>query len=128
VDREKRQYHRLDTKIPCTVRLPEGEILSAVIVNLSAGGLKFSCGRDAVHHILPKDQRIPGQVTGVVIEIRFDLQARTEPSLTAMGRVIHSERLAQDVFHVGVQFTHIDEAAVATLKGYIDTHPSQWQD
>lgn len=129
MDREKRQYLRLDTEIPCTVRLPGADILPAVIVNLSAGGLKFSCGRDTVHHILPRDQRTPGQVAGVVIEIQFELQLPAQPRLTlnATARVIHSERLAQDVFHVGVQFIHIDAATVATLEGYIEATHSQQQ-
>jgi len=127
VDREKRQYFRLDTEIPATVRLPKGETLPVVIVNLSASGLKFSCGRDTVHQILPQDQRTPGQVTGVMIEVQFDLQLSAQPrlSLNAMARVIHSERLAQDAFHVGVQFIHIDEAELATLKSYIDANLSQ---
>jgi PilZ domain len=122
VDREKRQYFRLDTEIPGTVRLPKGEILPAVIVNLSVGGLTFSCGRDTVHQILPQDQRTPGQVTGVMIEIQFDLQppAQTRLPLDVRARVIHSERLAQDVYLVGIQFIRLDEAAVVALKGYID--------
>jgi hypothetical protein len=122
VDKEKRQYARLDTEIPATVHLPKGEVLPAVIVNLSPGGLKFSCGRDVVYQILPQNQRTPGQVTGVMIEIQFDLQPPAQPrlSLNLMARVIHSERLAQDVFHVGIQFIHIDEADVAALKRYID--------
>jgi hypothetical protein len=129
VDREKRQYFRLDTEIPGTVRLPKGEILPAMIVNLSAGGLTFSCGRDTVHQILPKDQQTPGQVTGVMIEIQFDLQSPPQPglSLNPRARVIHSERLAQDVFHVGIQFIHIDESDVVALKGYIDATLSQQQ-
>jgi hypothetical protein len=129
VDREKRQYFRLDTEIPGTVRLPKGEILPATIVNLSVGGLKFSCGRDTVHQILPKDQQTPGQITGVMIEIQFDLQPSEQPrlSLNTRARVIHSERLAQDVFHVGIQFTHIDESDVMALKGYIDATLSQQQ-
>jgi c-di-GMP-binding flagellar brake protein YcgR len=129
VDRDKRQHIRLDTEIPGTVRLPKGETLPAVIVNLSAGGLKFSCGRDTVHQILPQDQRTPGQVTGVMIEIQFDLQPPEQPrlSLNVRARVIHSERLAQDVFHVGIQFIHIDEADVVALKGYIDATLSQQQ-
>jgi len=124
VDREKRQYFRLDTAIPGTVRLPKGEILPATIVNLSVGGLKFSCGRDTVHQILPKDQQTPGQVTGVMIEIQFDLQPPAQPrlSLNIRARVIHSERLAQDVFHVGVHFIRIEEADLAILKSYIDAN------
>jgi hypothetical protein len=107
------------------VRLPGADILPAVIINLSAGGLKFSGGRDTVHHILPRDQRTPGQV-GIVIEIQFELQLPEQPRLAinVIARVIHSERLAQDVFHVGVQFINIDTAAVSMLKTYIEANHS----
>ena len=129
MDREKRQFFRVDTEIPGTVRLPKGEILPTTIVNLSVSGLKFSCGRDTVHQILPKDQQTPGQITGVMIEIQFDLQPLEQPqrSLNTRARVIHSERLAQDVFHVGIQFIHIDESDVMALKDYIDATLSQQQ-
>jgi len=111
------------------VRLSKGEILPTTIVNLSVSGLKFSCGRDTVHQILPKDQQTPGQITGVMIEIQFDLQPLEQPqrSLNTRARVIHSERLAQDVFHVGIQFIHIDESDVMALKDYIDATLSQQQ-
>ena len=111
------------------MRLPNGELLSATIVNLSVGGLKFSCGRNTVHQILPKDQQTPGQVTGVMIEIQFDLQPPAQPplSLSIRARVIHSERLAQDVFHIGIRFIHLDESDVMALKGYIDVILSQQQ-
>jgi hypothetical protein len=129
VDREKRQFFRVDTEIPGTVRLPKGDILPTTIVNLSVGGLKFSCGRDTVHKILPKDQQTPGQITGVMIEIQFDLQPLEQPqlSLNTRARVIHSERLAQDVFHIGIEFIHIDESDVMALKGYIEATLSQQQ-
>ena len=109
--------------------MPKGELLPAIIVNLSVDGLKFSCGRDTVHQILPKDQQTPGQVTGVMIEIQFDLQPPAQPPLplNTRARVIHSERLAQDVFHVGIQFIHIDESDLMALKGYIDATLSQQQ-
>lgn len=124
VDREKRQYFRLDTDIPCTVRLPRGENLPAVVLNLSVGGVKLRCSRDTAHHILPRDQRIPGQVLGVTIELQFDLQSLREErrSFTATARVIHSERLAQDVFHVGVHFLDLGETERATLQGHIESN------
>ena len=124
MDREKRKYFRLATDIPCSVCLPEGENLPAVIVNLSVGGIKFRCSRDTANRILPSDQRIPGQVSGVTIEIHFNLQSLPQEhhAFNATARVIHSERLAQDVFHVGVQFIHLDENELMVLRGYIESN------
>ncbi len=95
--------------------------MPAKILNLSVGGLMFVCGRDTFNQILPKDQRIPGQVTGIVIEIRFDLQPPSQSSLPidANARVIHSERLAQNVFHVGARFINMDDTTVQILSACI---------
>lgn len=124
MDRDKRQHFRLDTDIPCAVRLSERENLPAVIVNLSVGGMKFRCSRDAAHHILPRDQRIPGQVSGVTIALHFDLQPAQQErrSFNVAARVIHSERLAQDVFHVGVQFLGLDDIELTALRNYIESN------
>jgi hypothetical protein len=124
VHRDKRQYLRLDTQIPCTVCLSKGDALSAVVVNLSLGGLKFSCGHDTAHRLLPRDQWVPGQVSGVTINIHFDLQSPPQEhhSYDVTARVIHSERLAQDVFHVGVQFLDIEDDNLARLQGFIESH------
>lgn len=95
--------------------------MPAKILNLSAGGLMFGCGRDTFNQILPKDQRIPGQVTDIVIEIRFNLSPPSQSSLPidANARVIHSERLAQDIFHIGTSFINMDDTTVQILSDCI---------
>jgi c-di-GMP-binding flagellar brake protein YcgR len=127
VNREKRQHFRLNIELPCALRLPNGDTLTARILNLSAGGLMLRCGRDTLYRILPRDQRTPGQVTGVMTRISFDLQPPSLPPLSvdATARLIHSERLAQDVFHVGVQFTRLDGVATESLITSIEAYRAQ---
>ena len=65
-----------------------------------------------------------------MIDVQADLQPSVQPRqpFNVTARVIHSERLAQDVYHVGVQFSDIDEAVATYLKAYIEArlaqHPS----
>jgi hypothetical protein len=92
------------------------------ILNLSIGGLKFSCGLQVINSILPEDQRTPGQILDVEMDLLFQLpqgEASALPIRTR-ARVVHSERLAQDEFHVGVQFMNLSEAISGPLESHIN--------
>ena len=99
----------------------DGEKLPVRILNLSIGGLKFSCGLQVINSILPEDQRTPGQIMDVEMDIAFEIPQGEAPVLPVRtrARVVHSERLAQDEFHVGVQFMDLAEAISRPLESYI---------
>jgi len=92
------------------------------ILNLSIGGLKFSCGLRVINSILPEDQRTPGQILDVEMDISFELSREdaTVLPVRTRARVVHSERLAQDEFHVGVQFMELEASVAGTLETYIN--------
>jgi hypothetical protein len=92
------------------------------MLNLSIGGLKFSCGLRVINSILPEDQRTPGQILDVEMEISFGLPVGDAPVLPirTRGRVVHSERLAQDEFHVGVQFIDLTNSVTEPIEKYIN--------
>jgi hypothetical protein len=121
VYKEKRKHFRINTDIPCEMGLQRNALSTARIIDLSLGGLKFRCDRATIHGILPEDQRTPGRVWDVEIVIRFTLQTEAYPDVAVdvRARVIHSERLSQDAFHVGVEFTALDAAVRKTLEDYI---------
>lgn len=123
--RINRRYLRIDADIPCEVGVPGEKRRSARILNLSAGGLKFSCDQETFHRIIPEDQRTPGPVLDVEIEIQFALQPgeHRETAFDTRASVVHSERLAQDLFHVGIQFSDLDNAVVERLEAYIGKPP-----
>jgi len=100
----------------------DGGRLPVRILNLSIGGLKFGCGLHVINSILPEDQRTPGQILDVEMEVSFDLPQGDAPSLPIRTRakVVHSERLAQDEFHVGVKFIDLAEAMTGPLESYIN--------
>ena len=98
------------------------ELQPARILNLSIGGLKFKCGMQVINSILPEDQRTPGQILDVEMDIAFDLPSLDETPVLPVrtrARVIHSERLAQDEFHVGVQFMELEESISGPIERYI---------
>jgi hypothetical protein len=92
------------------------------ILNLSIGGLKFRCGMQVINSILPEDQRTPGQILDVEMDVVFDLpqEGDTAPlPVRTRATVVHSERLAQDEFHVGVQFIDLEQSMSGPLERYI---------
>ncbi len=125
-----RAHDRIPTEIPCQVGPVGGNRKSAVIINLSAGGVKFACSQQVFNLLLPEDQRIPGQVSAVHIEIQFQLQApdRQKPhSIRTQALVIHTERLAQDSFTLGARFLALRESDIRAITHYIQLITSQFK-
>jgi hypothetical protein len=116
-----RKHGRIDTEIPCRLGLPGARTVDGIIINLSAGGLRLACNLETYEAIIPAEQRTPGQVIDVTVNVKFSLQpveqAKTNLQLTA--QVIHSERLAQDNFHIGIQFTDIRKSDLNLIEDYI---------
>ena len=117
-----RKYDRIDTEIPCRLGLPGDRQCDAMVLNLSVGGLKLACNHETFASIIPAAQRTPGQVSDVRVTVKFSLRpiSRRAMNLQFDGMVVHSERLAQDNYHIGVQFTGMRKADINRLEDYID--------
>jgi len=93
----------------------------ALVLDLSCGGMKFSCNQQVVNNMFPEDEAPLGVVLDVFINIHFNLSEDESPdSLIKTGaRIIHTERLAQDLYQVGVEFIDLTEPATGTLQVFI---------
>jgi hypothetical protein len=120
--RSDRRYLRVKADIPCEVGPAGGEMNVALIHDLSCGGVKFSCNQHAVSNIFPDDQAPLGVVLDVYIEIHFRLleEDNRAASIKTGAKVVHTERLAQDLFQVGVEFIGLDEAETGKLETFIE--------
>jgi hypothetical protein len=59
----------------------------------------------------------------VEVVVRFNVVLSSgDTPLSCRARLIHSERLAQDLFHIGVQFLDLEEAAANALEAYVGQH------
>jgi hypothetical protein len=100
----------------------QGKSHQAQMLNLSAGGLKFSCPHVAFIDLLPESLRTPGLAQDVEIEVRFQLilPGRTDPhTIKTVATIIHTERLAQDCYHVGARFNPLPDPDTLALETYI---------
>lgn len=123
--RIERKHPRVDTEVNCVLGVPGRELSAALICDMSEGGLKFSCERQTIYNILPENKRTPGLINDVVVEIRFELQP---PDLAAQAieckaSLVHFERLAQDDFHVGIEFMQMDKTAKQELHTFLESAP-----
>jgi hypothetical protein len=120
-----RQHRRVAADIDCEVGNESGAgLLPVRILNLSIGGLKFRCGMRVIDSILPEDQRTPGQILDVEMDVVFELpqeDGASPLSVRTRATIIHSERLAQDEFHVGVKFIDLERSVSEALETYINT-------
>jgi len=118
-----RKDKRIIISLPCRVANPGGKICDAEIMNLSAGGMKLACNRSTFEQLVPEGLRTPGMISDIAIEISFtpEDQARKQPApIDAHALIIHSERLSQDSYHVGIQFTELNEADTRRISAVID--------
>jgi PilZ domain len=117
-----RRHPRISTALSCQVSVPHDKMHPALMHNLSPGGLKFSCAHDTFIALVPESQRTPGLVQDVRIEIQFQLTSSggKEPStIRAEADIIHTERLAQDCYHIGAQFLQLQDDAVQAIESYV---------
>ena len=119
--RSDRKNSRVKTQIPRQIGPPGGEINVALILDLSCGGVKFSCNQHVVNNLFPEEEAPLGVVLDVFINMQFNLSEDDAPdSLIKTGaRVVHTERLAQDLFQVGVQFIDLTQPATEKLQIFI---------
>ena len=117
-----RKHPRIETKIPCRVGRPDADFCDAIILNLSVGGLMLECNRETYSSLIPPEQSTPGQVSDVPVIVKFSLSpiGRRAMNMQLTAMVIHSERLAQDRFHIGIQFTGVSKANMNRLENHID--------
>ncbi len=123
-----RKYGRVNADLTCEVGLEQEAMDTAQILNLSAGGLKFSCTQETVQRLLPTEQHTPGLVSDVIIELRFQLPlaGRKKPAMIhCSADIIHTERLAQDVYHIGIKFLGMSDTNRKSLAAYIEDMESE---
>jgi hypothetical protein len=119
--RSNRLYLRIKTEIPCEVGLKGGGFASVQIIDLSEGGLKFGCGHQTIQQIMPEEGGV-GLIVDTTIEVKFTLPSpnKRATAIKTNARLIHSERLAQDLFHVGVQFVALNRTAISKLEAFVE--------
>ena len=120
--RSNRRHRRICAALSCEIGQPGGKLFTAQILDISIGGLKFSCSHDTVNNIIPEGERTIGLIMDAGIDIQFKLPSdkKRTTAIKTSARIIHSERLAQDVFHVGVQFNALNINALRQLETYVE--------
>jgi len=93
----------------------------ALMHDLSCGGVKFSCNQHVINSMFIESEAPLGVVLDVFINIYFNLSEDESPDtlIKTGARVIHTERLAQDLFQVGVEFIDLTQAAQKSLQDFI---------
>ena len=125
--RSNRKHYRIHASLPCEIGQPGGVLSAAQILDISVGGLKFSCSQETVNDIIPDGERTVGLILDVEVDVQFQLPSGNEytPAIKTTARIVHSERLAQDVFHVGIQFNRLGTTELRQLEAFIEEQQHQ---
>lgn len=117
-----RKHDRIETSIPCRLGLSGAQLRAATIINLSVGGTKIECDLATFKAIIPAEQHTPGQVADVDVCIKFTLRPvnRRAMNMDLTARVIHTERLAQDTYHIGIEFRELRKTDYNRIESHIE--------
>lgn len=120
--RSNRKHYRIHAALPCEVGQPGGVLSAAQILDISVGGLKFGCSQETVNDIIPEGVKTVGLILDVEVDVQFELPLDNKQAgaIKTTARIVHSERLAQDVFHVGIQFNKLSTSELGQLEAYIE--------
>ncbi|GAH05654.1 unnamed protein product, partial [marine sediment metagenome] len=79
------------------------------------------CDHQTIQQITPEEGGV-GLIVDTTIEVKFKLPSpnKRATAIKTNARLIHSERLAQDLFHVGVEFVTLNRTAVSKLEAFIE--------
>ena len=100
---DRRAFPRVDIKLDAYLVGENGESGKAELLNLSRGGAALSTNVENGLRVFPEGQIRPGKAVG----LRFDLGPAGQESVVvqAIGRVAWSQRVGEDQFIIGLEFT-----------------------
>lgn len=117
-----RRHTRIAAGLDCQVAPQQGEFLQVRMLNLSAGGFKFDCPHEVFEQLLPATQRTPGLIHDVSIRVEITLQQDGRNKLQKIrttAELVHTERLAQNSYHVGAAFRTLNDEQRQALEQYV---------
>lgn len=122
---DKRLQPRYSTNFPARVKTSTGEIIDAVVTNISLSGLQLS-GDDSMPFKLFADRHQQQKSGPAFFNIQFDVSTSTRTSATVDidCQTVYIRRLSKDSTIAGCQFHSFNNQTEEYLADYI-THFGQ---
>ncbi|MCG8436350.1 MAG: PilZ domain-containing protein, partial [Gammaproteobacteria bacterium] len=89
--------------------------------NISLSGMQLQCDRMAVTQFAPKGEHTtPDQAPDVTLNFTLPLKRRASRTVTTTAKVIFIRRIAEQEYHVGVEFQSFDEEGHEQIEAYLN--------
>ena len=115
---QKRRHVRIATNLPATIRSEGIAEHQVELVDISEGGVGFSCDKEAAFDLLPPEHRVPGPLKTVYLSVDFKVPT-SDQNINIRCRLAFCRRLSESQFHFGLQFLDITDQDAGYLKQYI---------
>ena len=116
--KERRRYNRRRIYLSVDVVLDNGSILPATLQNISENGAQFRCDSWIANEIEPRG--IQNHLCEN-IQLRLVASLNEQNKLYAQCKVISAQRLSQDAYEIGVEFTGFEFGCQRALTQYLET-------
>ena len=100
-----------------------GEVMKAMTENISRCGLQFISTKEMAD-TLTASQRQLGSADPVEVDVEFSLNLGSNGpvKMRAHGRIVNLRRVARDKYHIGLEYTNLDEQADRYLEQFFNEY------
>ena len=119
MEHNRRRYIRITTDLHAEIQIDDSAKIGVTVVDLSEGGIKIDCDQEIAYALLPVDQRTPGPVYDLNLELGIELPKGSGEQIRCQCRVVFFHRLAQDHFQFGLQFQEVGSEDQRRIRHYI---------
>ena len=120
-DRRSSVRFPIKLSIELELELENGTILSVKTINISRSGLQFICDSWVANKIEPRGIQ-NHSLDHIDLKIFSKLPFLHENNLHAHGHVVYAQRLSQEEYIIGVNFTDLEGSNGKIIEQFIELH------
>ncbi len=114
----KHKLHRVKSTLRAQLSVRGANTQPVLIEQISEVGLDFLCDAGAQCRIMPEEQKIPGPVFDVYVDIAFWLP-NSDRELQTRCQVLFCRRLSQNSYRFGCEFHQLSDADQELLQDFV---------
>ncbi len=118
----KRNYPRINKRVPVLLRPPAGDALYSETQNLSRGGFQIDCDRVLVTTLCPNFDDESTDIEGEQIKVELTLSAAAAKNriVAVYCKPVFAQRASTNAYRLGCEFTTVDNHSMDELADFID--------
>ena len=108
--KEKRQFPRIRARLPLKIISLGGQVLPATSLDMSLDGIQIECNHQTQQQLLlDHEKEKSGQPVELNLQLTIPVTQNSTRKIEVRCRLVISRRLAQDTYHLGLNYLDFEE-------------------